>query len=181
MEKIIIGWDVSSTTTAYSVLKIAKDAIYYIDSGYIKPIKNGTIFERLNYTKKEINKILTKYKPDEIAIEEIIQFMSGSSGAKTIIMLTSFNRMVGLTCYEYLNNNPSMYSVMSIRHGLKLDKKLPKKEDMPDVVSKHLNINFPFEYGKKGSINIVSYDKADAIEVSLFHAYNIQNKLGSKK
>jgi Holliday junction resolvasome RuvABC endonuclease subunit len=181
MKKIIIGWDISSTTTAYCALSIENNNIEYIDSGYIKPPKKGSIFERLNYTKKEVMLILQKYKPDEIAIEDIIQFMSGASGAKTIIMLTQFNRMIGLACYEYLKSNPELYSVMTIRHGLKLNKLLPKKESMPDLVSKHLGIIFPFEYGKKGAINITSYDKADAIAVALYHSLKLLNKLGSKK
>src|ERR1035437_285134 len=124
-KKIIMGFDISSTTTAYAVLEVdekTKD-IKFIKADYIKPIKDGTIIERLADTKDKIQKIINDTKPDIIAIEDIVSFIRNKSTARTVIVLTSFNRMIGLLAYDFLKKSPELISVLSIRHGLKIDGK----------------------------------------------------------
>ncbi|MCP6726354.1 hypothetical protein NL526_30315, partial [Klebsiella pneumoniae] len=77
------------------------------------------------------------------AIEDLIKFMTKST-ATTVVVLTTFNRMVCLLAYDYLKKQPELFNVMSIRHALKLNKILPKKEEMPELVAKHLEIKFPY-------------------------------------
>jgi hypothetical protein len=92
--------------------------------------------------------------------------------------------MVGLTSYDYLGRAPELFSVMTIRHGLKLNKIFPKKEDMPELVAKHLGITFPYERttkGKtKGKIKMESYDKADGMAVALYYAFVLTGKAKRK-
>ena len=102
------------------------------------------------------------------------------STATTVVVLTTFNRMVCTAIYDYLKDYPVLLNVMPIRHGLKLDKDLPKKEDMPELVAKHLGITFPYEHNKKGNIKVESYDKADGIAVALYHAFALSGKVKSK-
>jgi Holliday junction resolvasome RuvABC endonuclease subunit len=147
---------------------------------YIKPIKDGSIIERIVDTRNKIQKIIADAKPDYIAIEDIIKFMKGKSTAQTIIMQATFNRMIGLASFDYLKKAPELYSVMAIRHGLKLNKIFPKKEDMPTLVSKHLGITFPYEYNKKGKIKVESYDKADGIAVALYCAFVLSGRVKRK-
>jgi Holliday junction resolvasome RuvABC endonuclease subunit len=170
--KTVLGFDASSTTIGYCVLSLDETTndISFVKAGYIKPLKKGTIIERIVDTRNKVQKVIVDSQPDHIAIEEIIQFMKGKSTAKTIIMLTTFNRMICLTAYDYLGNSPVLYSVMTIRHGLKFGKDFPKKEEMPAPVAQHLGITFPYEYNKKGNIKVESYDKADGIAVALYHA-----------
>ncbi len=171
----VLSIDCSSSTIGWSVLYVNQpNSISFVNCGYIKPNKDGNLIDRLFETKQEIIALIDKYKPDQVAVEEIIPFMQGASTAKTIIMLTTFNRMVCLTIRELLGTAPELFSVMSIRHGLKLNKILCKKEEMPELVAKHLEITFPYEYiskGKnKGKPAPESYDKADAIAVGLYYA-----------
>jgi Holliday junction resolvasome RuvABC endonuclease subunit len=182
MVKTILGFDVSSTTIGWCTLSWddTTNDIKFIKMGYLKPIKTGSIIGRIVDTRNKIQKIIVEAKPDYIAIEDIIQFMQGKSTAKTIIMLTTFNRMIGLTSYDYLGKEPTFYSVMTIRHGLKEGKDFPKKEDMPALVAKHLGITFPYEYGKKGQIKAESYDKADGVAVALYHALFLAGKTKRK-
>jgi Holliday junction resolvasome RuvABC endonuclease subunit len=180
MTKIVMGFDVSSTCTAWASLKIENSEISYLDSGYILPPKGEDVIERLAITRDKIKAVLVKVNPTDIAIEDIIQFMKGSSGAKTIIMLTSFNRMVALTVRDHLGTSPVPYNVMAIRHGLKTSSALPAKEEIPELVAHHLKISFPYEYKvnkKTGESKILtpSYDKADAIAVALKHAFELTN------
>jgi Holliday junction resolvasome RuvABC endonuclease subunit len=180
--KKILGFDISSTCIGYSVLEVDENSknIKFISCNYIKPIKKGTIIERLAHTRDKIINILESTQPNIIAIEDIIQFMSGASTAKTIITLTSFNRMVGLLAHDYLSRPPDMYSVMSIRHGIKINKILPKKEDMPELVSKHLGIKFPYEKNKNGKIKLENYDMADSVAVALYSSLLLTNKIKKK-
>lgn len=177
----VLGFDVSSTTIGYSVLDFDQFGFKLFDSGYLKPIKKGSIIERIVDTRDRINKIITKYKPDHIGIEEIVQFMQGKSTAKTIIMLTTFNRMTCLCAYDYLGKSPELFSVMTIRHGLKTGKELPKKEEIPELVAKHLGITFPYETDKKGKIKVENYDRADGIAVGLYYTMVLTGKVKSKK
>jgi len=183
MIKRIMGIDCSSTTIGYCVLNwdTSTNKINFVNADYLKPIKVGTIIERIVDTRNKISKIIKDNQPDYIGIEEIISFMKGKSTAKTIIMLTTFNRMVCLCAYDYLNKSPELFNVMTIRHGLKVNKLLPKKEEIPELTAHHLNIKFPYEYNKKNKIKPESYDKADGIAVALYYAFKLSGKIKGKK
>ena len=106
--------------------------------------------------------------------------MKGKSTAKTVITLTTYNRMIGLVAYDYLAKAPEMFNVMSIRHGLKLNKKLPSKQEIPELVSKHLGITFPYEYKKTGKLKVENEDKADGTAVALYYAFLLSGKIVKK-
>ena len=183
MIKTILGFDVSSTTIGYCVLTIddSDQSIVFQSAGYLKPIKEGSIIERIVDTRNRITDIIDLAKPDYIGIEDIIKFMKGKSTAQTIIMCATFNRMICLTAYDYLSREPELFNVMTIRHGIKIDGVFPKKEDMPALVSKHLGITFPYEYDKKKNIKVENYDKADGMAVALCHAFVLAGKIKVKK
>lgn len=162
----IIGFDVSSETLAYSIFEYEDNNIKYISSNYIKPQKTGTIIDRIANTRDAVKLIIEDTKPDIIAIEDIVQFMKNSSTAQTIITLASFNRMVGLVSFDYLNKSPELINIMTIRHCIRRQaelQELPKKEDLPQILEKLLKIQFPWEYNKKGKVKQENYDKSDAM------------------
>lgn len=178
MIKRVLGFDISSTTTGYSIVtydNVTKD-IKFISTNYIKPLKKGTIIERVADTRDKIKKIIEKEKPDYIGIEDILMFIKGKSTANTVIVLATFNRMVGLLSFDYLKSTPALFGVMAIRRGLQLTDDVPKKEDIPELVAKHLGITFPYQLDKKGKIKVESYDMADSIAVALFYALVLAGK-----
>ncbi len=184
----ILGFDVSSTTIGWSSLSVNDKTkeIKLLDCGYIKPIKDGYIVDRIVDTRDKILDIIKKHKPDYIGIEDIIKFMKGKSTADTIIMLTTFNRMTCLLAHDYLKKKPELFNVMTIRHGLKIGKILPKKEEMPELVAKHLGITFPYEYqinkrSKIAKITEESYDTADGVSVALYYAFVLTGRVKTKK
>lgn len=182
MPKKILGFDISSSVIGYCLLEVDGYTITFKSCDYYKPQKSGDIFSRLFKTKEDISKIIKKLNPDYIAIEDIIQFMKNQSGAKTIISLALFNRTVGLAAFEFLGKSPELFSVMSIRHGIKQSKALPKKEEIPELVASHLGIKFPYEYKKNGfSIKSESYDMADSVAVALYYAFCMTKGLKKKK
>lgn len=186
MIKTVLGFDASSTTIGFCVLSIddTDGYIAYKTCGYLKPLKEGSIISRIVDTRNAIQDIIDLYQPDYIGIEEIIQYMQGKSTAQTIITLTTFNRMICLLCYDYLQREPELFNVMSIRHGLKIGKDLPPKEDMPELVAQHLDITFPYELitkGKnKGKPKVENNDKADATAVALYYAFVLTGKVKRK-
>lgn len=169
----VLGLDVSTSCIGFACLEVNAGAITVVEIDHYKPIKDGDIFERLAKTRKDIKKVIKRLEPDVIAIEDIVQFMAGNSGAKTIIALAQFNRMIGLVAYDYLKASPILLSVMKIRHGLKIGKDLPPKEDMPELVAKHLNIEFPYLYTKTNKIAPETYDRADATAVALYQSLHL--------
>lgn len=176
----ILGIDCSSTTIGWCMLEITNNKINYLNSGYFKPIKKGNIFERLDHTRKKIKEILNTHNPDYVAIEDIIEFMAGKSSSKTITTLAVYNRNVGMTIYDHMNQAPELFNVMQIRHGLKINKIFPKKEDIPQLVSTHLGITFPYEHNRNGKIKVENYDRADAIAVALYYAFKLTGKVKKK-
>jgi Holliday junction resolvasome RuvABC endonuclease subunit len=179
--KRILGFDVSSSSIGYCVLDIddLTGQIKFISMDYLKPSKKGLIMDRIVDTRDKLNDIINKIGPDYIGIEDLIKFMPKST-ATTVVVLTTFNRMVCLLAHDYLLRQPGLFNVMSIRHGLKLNKILPKKEDMPELVAKHLEITFPYQINKKGKIKVESYDMADGVAVALYYAFVLTGRVQRK-
>jgi Holliday junction resolvasome RuvABC endonuclease subunit len=179
--KRILGFDISSQTIGYCVLDIdeASNNIKYVSMNYLKPSKKGKIMERIVDTRNKLNAIINEMKPDYIGIEDLIKFMPKST-ATTVVVLTTFNRMVCLLAHDYLQRQPELFNVLSIRHGLKTDKVLPQKQDMPELVAHHLNIKFPYIYKKSGKINEISMDMADGAAVALYYAFLLTGRIQRK-
>lgn len=180
--KTILGIDCSSTTIGLCTLKIDENNnILYNSLDYIKPEKDGDLIERIASTRNELQAFIAKVNPDEIAVEEIVAFMKGKSTAQTIIMLTTFNRMACLLAYDHLKKAPERFNVMTIRHGIKLNKQLPAKKDIPELFAKRLNITFPYIYNTKNKIKDESYDMGDGGAVALYYALKLTDQLPKKK
>jgi Holliday junction resolvasome RuvABC endonuclease subunit len=178
----ILGLDCSSTTIGWGLLEVNDNTkeIKLLKTGFIKPIKTGTIVDRIISTREKVSLLINEVKPDYIGIEDIIKFMKGKSTANTIITLTTFNRMITLLSYDMLGKQPGLFGVLSIRHGLKINKIFPKKEEMPDLVAKHLGISFNYQKNKKGNIKIENYDMADGIAVALYYAFLLTGRIKKK-
>lgn len=177
----ILGFDISTSVIGFCLLDINDDfLISYNTSNVWNPPKEGLIFERLDKISNWSKKIIENYKPDYICIEDISKFMKGKSNAQTIIMLALVNRIIGLESFRFLKKNPELFNVLKIRHGLKLNKILPQKSEMPELVAKHLGFIFPYKYDKKNKIKIENYDEADSIAVALYYSFLLTNKIKSK-
>lgn len=178
INQIICGIDCSTSTIGIGILSYDGYNTKLIHQEYFKPpkAKGNNIFQRLAAIKKYITKIYQTYNPDFVAIEDFLLFMKNKSGAKTIVPLAIFNRTIGLTIFELSGKEPEMCNVNSIRAKLKIGKKRPKKEDMPALLEKHLNITFPWYYKvnrktKKQEIMEESLDVADGVSVALYYIF----------
>ncbi|HVI40218.1 MAG TPA: crossover junction endodeoxyribonuclease RuvC [Anaerovoracaceae bacterium] len=172
-KKRVVGLDASTTTIGFSVVDYdgySGPELKHVE--HFKPPKKGDLFEKLDKVREFIFDRLDKYKPDDVALEDIILFMKGHSTAKTISSLAVLNRTVGLAVYNKTGKPPQLLNVMKIRHAIKENKKLPAKEDIPELVAKILNIKFPYILNKKGAVAVENYDRADSIAVALAYIEN---------
>jgi Holliday junction resolvasome RuvABC endonuclease subunit len=170
----VLSIDASTTTIGIAVLDHVGTKTKLVHHEYFKPSKKGSIFERLTGVKDYMRRLNDTWKPNVVCIEDIIQFMAGGSGAKTIIPLAVINRTIGLTWYEIMGKEPELLPVLRIRHAIKYSKELPPKDQIPEVVAQRLGIDFPYykkinRRTKKEEICVESYDVADAIAVGLAH------------
>lgn len=164
---IIVGLDASTKTIGFCVLEIIDSKINLRHLEHFSPPKKGNIFERLNKVREYIFDKLEQFKPDKVILEDVVLFMAGRSTAKTITSLAILNRTVGLAVMNKMGEAPELLNVMSIRHSIKKNKKLPAKEEIPELVAEILDIDFPWVYNKKGQVAPESYDQADSIAVAL--------------
>ena len=58
-------------------------------------------------------------------------------------------------------------NVLKIRRTLNEKKGLPSKEEMPELVAKILDIDFPYIKNKKDKLIVENFDVADGIAVAL--------------
>jgi Holliday junction resolvasome RuvABC endonuclease subunit len=168
----ILGFDVSSTTLAFALFECteAGGSPKLLECSYIKPIKKGTIIDRLASTRDQVRAIIERLKPDHIAIENIIEYMPGRSTARTVITLAVFNRMVGLLAYDFLGRSPELINVLAIRNAMKKMAgliKVPQKEDLPALLEKCvLTKKWEWEINRNGKPKPTNFDRSDAIAVA---------------
>ena len=144
---IILGIDPGTAITGYGVIK--KDScLKMIDYGCIETSSNHSTAERLNILDKRLVKIINKYKPDKIAIEDIFFFKNVktaikvsqargvilSRAAKTkkeIIEYTPLQIKQAVTSYGRADKSQVQKMVKLL---LKL-KELPKPDDAADALA----------------------------------------------
>jgi len=80
---IILGIDPGTATTGYGVIEKGNN-LKMIDYGCIKTTTDYSTAERLNILDKELSKIIKKYKPSKIAVEDIFFFKN----VKTVIKVS---------------------------------------------------------------------------------------------
>ncbi len=186
--KRVLGFDASTTTIGVGVIDYNDFEKKFIHCEYFKPSKKGHILERLAGVREYVSSKITEFNRDDIALEDIILFMKGGSTAQTVSSLAVLNRTVGLTILNQTDRVPALLSVMKVRHATKFNKDLPPKEDIPELVAKHLNIEYPWIVNKKGKYIEENYDMADALNVALAFivigsekAYELPIKKSKKK
>ncbi len=146
---IILGLDPGLATMGYGIIEKQKnDNVTAVDYGVVLTPKNESLPVRLAMLEEGINKILLKYKPEEIAVEELFFSKNVTTGipvahARGVMLLTCIKYCGRL--YEYTPNQikqsltgygkadkvQMMHVVTSI---LRLDK-IPRPDDAADALA----------------------------------------------
>lgn len=101
---IILGIDPGTQTTGYGLIKKEGRNIQHIDNGVISPSSRLPLDQKLLHIFNGLEEIINKYKPDEVAVEEVFMATNAKSAlilghARGIAMLAASRR--GLKVYEY--------------------------------------------------------------------------------
>lgn len=158
---IILGIDPGIATLGFGVIeKDGRGISHAIDYGVVKTPKEESLPVRLAMLEEGVDKILQKYQPDEVAMEELFFSKNITTGiavahARGVALLTCVKRCGKL--YEY--------TPMQIKQALTGYGKADKKQ-MQLVVTSLLKLK---EIPKPD-------DAADALAIALCHAFT--NRFG---
>lgn len=159
---IILGLDPGLATMGYGVVeKLKNDGTAAVDYGVVLTPKEEGLPVRLAMLEEGINKILDKYKPEEIAVEELFFSKNITTGipvahARGVMLLTCIKYCGRL--YEYTPNQikqsltgygradkPQMQRVVASLLGLN---KIPRPDDAADALAVALCHAHTSRFGK---------------------------------
>lgn len=153
---IILGLDPGLATMGYGVIeKLKNDNTVPLDYGVVLTPKEESLPVRLAMLEEGINKILTKFKPDEIAVEELFF----SKNITTGIPVAHARGVMLLTCIKYCGRLFE-YTPNQIKQSLTGYGKADKIQMMRTVTSLLRLEKIPRPD-----------DAADALAVALCHAH----------
>lgn len=163
----VLSIDASTTTIGYAILDYDDGYVSLFHHGFFKPNKDVDQIHMVIDARNYIMYLAKNFNVDEFVIEDYVKFMGGGSTASTIIPLAILNSSLRIGAIEILGIEPVAINVMKIRHTIKLDDKLPPKEDIPELVAKILKIDFPWILNEnkrsKKKFVVENYDISDAI------------------
>jgi len=137
----ILAFDISSVSTGYAL--IDNGAIVIDGYGLIIPNQRKCQGERLSYFSRSISKIINKYKPDIIAIEDIFK-------GRNIITFKSLSMFRGVAIraiYEKIKRDP--ISIMAVTARSLLGTGITKEDSFKTIVKKY---NFDFDFEKDNDV-----------------------------
>ena len=158
---IIVGFDPGLATLGYGVIsKDARGKVEMLDYGIVSTPKNENLAVRLAMLEKGVKQIIEKFKPDEIAVEELFFAKNVKTGiavahARGVILLTAIKE-----CGKIFEYTPLQIKQALTGYGR------AEKNQIQQMVKTMLKL--------KGIPR--PDDAADALAVALCHAQT--NKLG---
>jgi Holliday junction resolvasome RuvABC endonuclease subunit len=120
MRDVILGLDVSSTSTGFCVLKRGRFTKSPKDFGVISPDKNLSLGEKLVFFRDSLQRLLEKYKPTKVVIEDV--FIRHKS---VVVLLSRFSGVAIEVCTK-AGLEPELLTATEVRavFGLKNKKEL---------------------------------------------------------
>lgn len=153
---IILGIDPGLATMGYGIIeKLQSGNTRAVDYGVVLTPKDESLPVRLAMLEEGVNKILTKYKPAEVAVEELFFAKNITTG----IPVSHARGVILLTCIKYCGRLYE-YTPMQIKQALTGYGRADKVQ-MQNVVASLLG------FSKVPRPD----DAADALAVSLCHAH----------
>ncbi len=146
-----VGWAVLDLVVQEKKLGKGKEMVLK-DYGCLETVVNTPLPERLEYIYKEVNRLIAKFKPNELAIEELFFVKNIKTGmsvahARGVVILAA--KQNKLKIFEYKPNEIKL-SIAGYGHATK------------DQIRRMLKLHL------KGC-NIKQDDAADAVAVALCH------------
>ena len=157
----VIGIDPGTAIVGYGIIDYNKNKYSIVDYGVILTSKDLSNEERLEIVYNELNKILKKYKPEFMAIEDLFYFKNN----KTVISVAQARGVILLAGKQ--NNIPiSSYTPLQVKIGITGYGKAEKKQ-VQLMVQKFLGL---FEIPKPD-------DAADALAICITHINSLSSNI----
>ncbi len=151
---IILGIDPGLATIGYGVISSENGKVTAIDYGVILTPKDETFPNRLLMIEKSVQKLIDKFQPDEIALEELFF----NNNAKTAINVAQARGVTLVTCVKNCKNLYE-YTPLQIKQALTGYGRADKNQ-IQQMVTRLLNLK---KVPKPD-------DAADALAVALTHS-----------
>ena len=161
----ILGIDPGTNFLGFAVIEIADDHVNVLELGVLKLKENKDQHDKLREIFLEVQEIIERYLPKELAIEapffgKNVQSMLKLGRAQGVAMAAGMT--MGLTITEY---SPKKVKQSVTGNGN------ASKEQVSDMLCRMLQIQ-PEKF---------SFDATDALSVALCHHYQRGNKLSTGK
>lgn len=128
---------------------------HYIDSGLIETTNSQSYLSRLIFLAEELKKVLSKFQPDEVAIEELFFFKNH----KTVIQVAEARGVILLTCKDY---KLFEYTPLQVKQTLTGAGRAEKKQ-VQEMTRRLLSLD---------PKQIKQDDEADAVAIALTHGFH---------
>lgn len=157
----VIGIDPGTAIVGYGIIDYNKNKYSIVDYGVILTSKDLSTEERLEIVYNEMDKILRKYEPEFMAIEDLFYFKNN----KTVISVAQARGVILLAGKQ--NNIPmSNYTPLQVKIGITGYGKADKKQ-VQLMVQKFLGLS---EIPKPD-------DAADALAICITHINSLSSNI----
>ena len=153
----ILGIDPGTVTMGYGIIDSRNDEITLVDCGALDCPVRSPIGERLSFLYGELGKIISRYEPDAVAVEQPfvaknVRSTLAIGKAQAVAILAAANR--GIPSYEY---TPAQVKQRVANYGAS------SKEQIQEMVRLQLGLSQVPQ----------SSDAADALAVAICHLREI--------
>jgi len=145
---IILGIDPGIADTGFGVIKKDGHKLTCLDYGSIKTKAKTELSERLDILNKELNKIIKKYQPDLIAVEELFFCKNAKTAlvvghARGVVLLSAKQNKIAVTEFTPLQVKQAVSTYgraekSQVQKMVKLIlnlKEIPKPDDAADALA----------------------------------------------
>lgn len=145
---IIAGIDPGTATTGYGIIKKVKSTLKCLDYGCITTNSGFSDGERLKKINNELNKLIKKYKPKALAVENVYFFKNLKtampvSQAKGVVLLTAAKKKISVCEFTPLQIKMAMTGygkadkkqIQKMVQSLLNLKNTPKPDDAADALA----------------------------------------------
>ncbi len=154
-EKVILGIDPGTQILGYGVIKVLGKDLHYIDMGVLNLKKDKDHFVTLKKITQQVNELLDKFMPDELAIEAPFY-------GKNVQVMLKLGRAQGAAIAAALMRDIPIfeYAPRSIKLSV-TGKGAASKEQVALMAQRILNVDIQQKY----------LDATDALAIALCHHY----------
>ncbi len=145
---VIVGFDPGLATLGYGVIEVIGDKVKMLDYGAVITQKDDALPLRLEKIEKGVKYILEKFKPEEIAVEELFFVQNVTNGiavahARGVLLLTATKYCEKLFEYTPLQIKQALTGYgraekrqiqEMVKSYLHLDK-IPRPDDAADALA----------------------------------------------